>query len=451
MAERKLPHNIDAEQSVIGSMFLTKLALNRGCEALEGNSFYLESHAMIFETIKQLANEKAPIDLTTVTARLDSEKKLNQIGGVEYLTEIVDSVPSAANVEYYIKIVEEDSILRTLIEEATDIAGSGYRRDDNVGEILDSAEKRIFNVAKSRKSSEFKKIQDVLSSAQSQIEELARTEGQITGYETGFAELDRVTTGLKGSQFIILAARPAMGKTAFGLNLCENVAKNSGKPVAIFNLEMSAEQLVMRMISSAGQIEGGRIASGSLDDTDWIKLGEAIKQLAAVDIFIDDTPGITVGEIRAKCRRLASSEKGLGMVVIDYLQLISGSAKYAGNRQQEVSEISRSLKTLALELNIPIVALAQLSRNVEMRDDKHPIMSDLRESGSLEQDADIVAFLYRDDYYNKLSKVSEDYSNSELILGKHRNGPTATINLVFKNKLSTFVDRIDPGPSEIQG
>ena len=443
MSERAMPHNIEAEQSVLGSMFLSKLALNRACESLEMESFYLESHATIFDVIRKLSHEKSPIDITTVTARLDSEKKLSQVGGVEYVTELVDSVPSAANAEYYIKIIEEESVLRKLIEEATEIATNSYNRVDTVAEILDNAEKKIFNVVKTRKTSEFKKIQDVLTVAHNNIEILSQTDGAITGLATGFADLDLLTTGLKGSQFIIVAARPAMGKTAFGLNIVANIAQESEKAVAIFNLEMSAEQLVMRMISSAGCIDGRNLSTGNLTDDDWKKLGEAIKQLAETNIYIDDTPGITVGEIRAKCRRLASSEQGLSLVVIDYLQLISGSAQYRGNRQQEVSEISRSLKTLALELNIPIIALAQLSRNVEMRDEKRPIMSDLRESGSLEQDADIVAFLYRDDYYNKLSKVSEDFSNSELILGKHRNGPTDTVNLIFKNKFSTFVDKIE--------
>lgn len=438
MQERILPHNIEAEQSVIGSMFLSKYAINRATEELYPELFYLDSHAKIFEVIKELSDNKKPIDLTTVIEALNSKNYLDKIGGVEYLTEVVNSVPSAANVDYYIEIVRDKAILRRLIEVSTEITSTSYEANESTNEILDEAEKKILNVIKNRKASEFKSIAEVVTNAQTILEELAKNEGNITGIETGFHDLDNLTSGLHGSEFIVIAARPAMGKTAFALNLATNVAINSGKSVALFNLEMSAEQLAMRMISSIGHVEGAKIRSGSLDKNDWEGVNEAISILADAKLYIDDSPGLTASEIRAKCRRLASSDEGLGMVVIDYLQLLSGSARYAGNRQQEVSEISRLLKTMALELNVPVIALAQLSRAVELRDDKRPIMSDLRESGSIEQDADIVGFLYRDDYYNKKAAIHPDISLSELIIAKHRNGATDTIELLFERNYSTF-------------
>ena len=440
MQERVLPHNIEAEQSVIGAMFLSKYAINRACEELYPELFYLDSHAKIFEVIKELADDKKPIDITTVIEGLNKKKYLDKIGGVEYLTEVVNSVPSAANVDYYIDIVRDKAILRRLIDVSTEITTSSYDAKDSTNEILDNAEKQILTVIKNRKSGEFKSIQQVVSRAQTMLEELAAQEGNITGIRTGFTDLDNLTSGLHGSEFIVIAARPAMGKTAFALNLATNIAINSGKTVALFNLEMSAEQLAMRMISSLGQVEGTKIRSGNLESKDWDGVNEAISALADAKMYIDDTPGLTASEIRAKCRRLASSEDGLGIVIIDYLQLLTGSSRYAGNRQQEVSEISRLLKTMALELNVPVIALAQLSRAVEIREDKRPIMSDLRESGSIEQDADIVGFLYRDDYYNKKAAIHPNISLSELIIAKHRNGATDTIELLFKRNVSTFTD-----------
>lgn len=440
MQERILPHNIEAEQSVIGSMFLSKYAINRATEELYPELFYLDSHAKMFEVIKELAEDKKPIDITTVIEALNSKNYLDKIGGVEYLTEVVNSVPSAANVDYYIEIVRDKALLRRLIEVSTEITTTSYDANEPTSEILDDAEKKILNVIKNRRASEFKSIGQVVTNAQLILEELAKNEGNITGIATGFHDLDNLTSGLHGSEFIVIAARPAMGKTAFALNLATNIAINSGKTVALFNLEMNAEQLAMRMLSSIGQVEGSKIRSGNLDSKDWEGISEAISILADSKMYIDDTPGLTANEIRAKCRRLASSEDGLGIVIIDYLQLLSGSPKYAGNRQQEVSEISRLLKTMALELNVPVVALAQLSRAVEMREDKRPIMSDLRESGSIEQDADIVGFLYRDDYYNKKAAIHPNISLSELIIAKHRNGATDTIELLFKRNYSTFTN-----------
>lgn len=440
MPIRNLPNNIEAEESVLGACFLSKYALQKACENLQPESFYNEKHSKIFASLIALSEEKTPIDLTTVTSYLKNHNELNDVGGVEYLTEVLNFVPTASNVDYYIKIVEETALLRRLIETATEIAEEGYRTDETVNEILDNSEKKILGIVKNRKSSEFRNIKDVLNKTQLDLERLSENKGEITGLSTGWYDLDKLTTGLHPNEFIIIAARPAMGKTAFALNLATHVAMTQNKSVALFNLEMSAEQLAMRIISSLGQLEGFKLRTGNLMNNDWKRINEACSQLSGTNMVIDDTPGITIGEIRAKCRRLASSEKGLSLVVIDYLQLISGGKNYGTNRQQEVSDISRSLKTLAMELNVPVIALSQLSRSVEAREEKRPIMSDLRESGSIEQDADIVAFLYRDDYYNKEARTEDNNSISELIIGKHRNGPTATIELLFKKNTSTFLN-----------
>ena len=383
MNERVMPHNIDAEQAVLGSMFLSKYALEKALEELTKEKFYVESHGKIFDTVKYLAEKGNPIDITTVTAELDKKKILGSVGGVEYLTEIINCVPTAANVDYYLKIVEEKYLRRSLIEAATKIASDGFSSTDNIGDILDDAEKGMQNVIKNRMGTEFRTIQDVLFKAQADLEELSKQKGEITGIPTGFYDLDRITKGLHANEFIIIAARPAMGKTAFALNLVINMAVNAKKTVALFNMEMGAEQLINRMLASVGQIDMGKILTGRLEHQDWKRVNESISRLADTKIFIDDTPGMTVSEIRAKCRRLANSSDGLDAVVIDYLQLISGGPKYSGQRQQEVSEISRSLKTMAMELGIPVIALAQLSRSVEGREDKRPLLSDLRESGSL--------------------------------------------------------------------
>lgn len=443
MPEMGMPHNLDAEQSVLGAMFLSKLAIQKSVENLSKEYFYSDANGKIFSAIQDLNEEGSPIDITSVTAELDKRQELRLIGGVEYLSEIVNIVPSAANIEEYIRIVEEKAILRNLIEVATKITTNAYQSKESITEVLDRAEKDILTVVKTRKGSEFRTIQDVLFKTQSDLEKLAQHKGEITGLASGFYDLDKLTSGFHPNELIIIAARPAMGKTAFANNIATNIATNSDKTVAVFNLEMSAEQLVTRMISSVGQIELTKLISGRLEHQDWKRVNEAISRLSDTSIFLDDTPGMTIAEIRAKCRRLASSEKGLGIVIIDYLQLISGSAKYAGNRQQEIAEISRSLKTLALELGIPIIALAQLSRTVEGRDDKRPLLSDLRESGSIEQDADIVAFLYREDYYTKEISIDEFTSKSEFIIGKNRSGPTSTVNLIFKRNTQTFVNYID--------
>lgn len=440
--ERNIPSNINAEQSVLGAMFLSKYALSRGVESLTKEEFYLDSHAKIFEILTELSEKNTPVDITTVTEGLEKKGYLKQIGGIEYLTDLINLVPSASNVDEYIKIVEEKAVLRRLIDEANTIATDAYDLKEDVSDVLEKAEKRILNVVKTRKGTEFKSIKEVLIKAQTDLETLSKQRGEITGLKTGFYDLDKVTSGLHNNELIIIAARPAMGKTAFALNLAVNLSSLNNKAVALFNMEMSAEQLANRMISSAGQIELNKMKNARFDHDDWKKLNEACSKLAETNLYIDDTPGMTIGEIRAKCRRLASTTKNLGAIVIDYLQLISGGSRYAGNRQQEVSEISRSLKTLAMELEVPVIALAQLSRSVEGREDKRPILSDLRESGSIEQDADIVAFLFREDYYDKTKAIDENTSRSEFIIGKHRSGPTTTVDLIFKRNTSTFVNMI---------
>ena len=440
MPIRELPNNIEAEQAVLGSMFLSKTALQKACDNLNEDIFYLKKNGMIFKSIKELVDKNIPIDITTVTDELKNKNIINEVGGVEYLTEILDCVPSAANFDYYSKIIEDKAILRNLIEVSTSITTLGYEEDNEINETVEEAERRILNISKNRKTSEFKSIQDVMKSTQENLIKLSEMKGEITGIPTGWTDIDKITSGFHENELIIIAARPAMGKTAFACNLATNMATRTDKSVALFNLEMGAEQLALRIIASLGQIDQTKLRTGKLDNNDWKRVTEAVAQLQGANIFIDDTPGITIGEIRSKCRRLAASENGLGAVIIDYLQLISGNGKYGANRQQEVSDISRALKTMAMELKVPVIALAQLSRAVEQREDKRPIMSDLRESGSIEQDADIVSFLYREDYYNKQARDDSFTSVSEFIIGKHRSGPTATIELLFKRNTSTFVN-----------
>ena len=440
MPIRELPNNQEAEQAVLGSMFLSKTALQKGCDNLKESVFYSKRNGLVFRVIKNLNEKNIPIDITTVTEELKNNNLMNEVGGVEYLTDVLDSVPSAANFDYYSKIIENKSILRDLIETSTEITTMGYDETGEINETVEEAERKILNILKNRKTTEFKSIQDVMKRAQENLVQLSELKGDVTGLPTGWTDIDKITSGFHENELIIIAARPAMGKTVFACNLATYIATHTDKTVALFNLEMGAEQLAQRFIASLGQIDQTKLRTGRLDNKDWKRVTEAISQLENANIFMDDTPGITIGEIRSKCRRLAASEKGLGIIIIDYLQLISTNNKYGANRQQEVSDISRALKTLAMELNVPVVALAQLSRAVEQREDKRPIMSDLRESGSIEQDADIVSFLYREDYYNKQARDDSHTSVSEFIIGKHRNGPTATIELLFKRNTATFVN-----------
>lgn len=432
---REIPHNIDAEQSVLGSMFLTKKALQKALELLDGSEFYLDNHSKIFECMKNLEAKGSVVDLTTVADELNNRNWLKQIGDIEYLTEIIESVPSAANIDEYIKIVEDKAILRRLIDEATSIITNSYNTSNNISEVIEEAEKKIFDVSKSLRSTEFKSIQDVLYKTQADLEKLAAQKGEITGIPTGFYELDKITSGFHPHELIIIAARPGMGKTAIALNLVTNIAINSKKTVALFNMEMGAEQLANRMLSSVGQIDNAKLKTGNLEHSDWKRVNEAISRLSNTKIFIDDTAGNTVGEIRSKCRKLATSPGGLDIVVIDYLTLIQGTSKNGANRQQEVADISRALKTMAMELNVPVIALSQLSRGIEKRDDKKPMLSDLRESGAIEQDADIVAFLHCSD-----EEREKQNSLMEFVIRKHRNGPLADVPLIFQRGTSTFVN-----------
>ena len=443
MAERKMPHNIDAEMSVLGAMFLSKNAIIKACEELTKESFYLDSHAKIFDVLKTLNDKNVPIDITTVTNELESKKLLSSIGGIEYLSEIVNFVPSAANIDYYIQIVQEKALRRTLAETSTEITTACYEEESDVNELLDSAEQKIYGVSKARKASEFKSIGEVLNKFHSDLEQLSKNKSDITGLASGFTDLDKLTTGFHPNELIIIAARPSVGKTAFALNVATNIARNTSKAVALFSLEMGPEQIVSRMVSMVGSVDGKKLATGKLEHQDWLKVGEAMSILGETNICINDSGSITIGELRAQCRRLAASPEGLAIVIIDYLQLISGGSKYAGNRQQEVSDISRSLKAMAMELNVPVIALAQLSRSVEQRkEDKRPILSDLRESGSIEQDADIVAFLHREDYQNIAPEIdTSDISQIELIIRKHRNGPIDTVNLIFQKNINKFVNQ----------
>ena len=440
MERREVPYSIEAEQSVLGSAFLSKDALTKICDDLNEDDFYLDSHKIIYSVLKDLHDEGIPVDITIVTDRLESAGELTKVGNIDYLVEIANFVPSAANVEYYINIVHDKSVLRKLIEVSNEISADSYTFDGPINNALDNAESKIFNIVNKRKTSEFRNIQDVVYKAQSDLEKLSENKSEITGVATGFYDLDKLTSGFHENELIIIAARPGMGKTAFALNIATNVARSTKKNVAIFNFEMSAEQLVNRMLSSIGQINFSKFRNGNFDNDDWKKLGEGVSVLADTNIKIDDTAGSTISDIRSKCRRLASSKEGLAMVVIDYLQLINGTNKSnQNNRQQEVSDISRGLKMMAMELHVPVIALAQLSRAVEGRPDKRPLMSDLRESGSIEQDADMVGFLYRDDYYNK-EAMNNDVSVSEFIIGKNRNGPTKTIEFLFKGSTVTFAN-----------
>ncbi|ASF41371.1 MULTISPECIES: replicative DNA helicase [Halobacillus] len=434
--DRTPPHNIEAEQAVLGAVFLEPEAMSTASEYLLPEDFYRASHQRIFEVMMTLADKGEPIDLVTVTSALSNNKVLEEVGGVSYLTDVANSVPTAANITYYTKIVSEKSTLRSLIRTATNIVTTGYSEEEDLEDVLNSAEKDILEVSQRKNSSAFKSIKDVLIDVYDNIEQLHNQEGGVTGIPTGYRDLDNITSGFQRNDLIIIAARPSMGKTAFALNIAQNVAVHTEENVAIFSLEMGADQLVSRMLCAEGNIDAQRLRTGHMEAEDWNKLTMAMGSLSNAGIYIDDTPGIRVSEIRSKCRRL-KQEHGLGMILIDYLQLIQGSANSKENRQQEVSEISRSLKGLARELNVPLIALSQLSRGVESRQDKRPMMSDLRESGSIEQDADIVGFLYRDDYYDQ---ESENQNIIEIIISKQRNGPVGNVELAFVKEYNKFVD-----------
>lgn len=434
---RVMPHNLDAEMEVLGSCFINNNILDKVCVELNSEMFYDDRNKHIFTAIQNLYNSSSPVDSITVSEELSRLNLLNVVS-IDYLAEVIDSVATATNVEYYVNIVYEKSLLRQLINTSVNIADEAYDENDTAGQIIDDAERKMFAVTKNRKAGEFQNIADVITRVQKQIETNSKVNKEITGLATGFYDFDRITSGLHPNELIILAARPGMGKTALGLNVASYAATHQDKAVAFFSLEMGSEQLVMRLLSSIGRIDMGKLKTGMLESSDWKNVNEAMSNLAEAKLFIEDASVITVSEIRAKCRRLASSPAGLSVVIIDYLSLITGTSKYAGNRQQEVAEISRSLKQMAKELQIPVIALAQLSRNTEGRENKKPMLSDLRESGQIEQDADIVCFLYSEDYYKEEERANNNVSQMQLILGKHRNGSLGEVNLIFERNLSNF-------------
>ena len=430
------PHDIEAEQAILGSMLTDKDAVIAALEVLKEDSFYREDNKLIFNAITNLYSRNEPIDIITVKAELVELGALERVGGLEYLVELPERVPTTANVERYIKIVDEKAMLRRLITSANELIALGYDESENVDNIMDMAEKKIFDLASKKNTAGYAVMKDILVESFAELERLYNQKGNVTGVSTGFYDLDNVTAGLHNSDLIIVAARPAMGKSAFAINLATNAAVKSGVPAVIFNLEMSKEQVGNRILCSEAMIDSNKVRSGQLEDDDWVKLASTLGRLSEAPIYIDDTAGISIVEIRAKCRKL-KIEKDIGLVVIDYLQLIQGSGGKNASREQEIAEISRSLKILAKELNIPVIALSQLSRSVEKRDDKRPMLSDLRESGSIEQDADIVIFLYRDDYYNE---DSEKKNVAEVILAKHRGGSTGTVDLAWLPSYTKFAN-----------
>lgn len=444
MQDRVPPQNIEAEQSVLGAMLIEKEAIPKVMEILRDTDFYREAHRVIFNAMLELYNKNEAVDMITVTEILKRDNKLEDVGGIAYVTSLANTVPTAANVTYHASIIEEKSILRQLVSVSTQIASMGYEANDDVKNIIDSAESKILEISNRKKTADFTPINEIVLDSFKSIEALMGNKNGLTGLPTGFEDLDNLTSGMHGSDFIILAARPSMGKTAFALNVVQNVAiraakKVGGAPktVAFFSLEMSKEQLVQRMLCAEANIDSQRLRIGELRDEDWAMLINTADTLSSANIYIDDTAGITAMDMRSRARRL-KAEHGLDLIVVDYLQLMQGSGKKnnSGDRQQEVSEISRSLKALARELDVPVIALSQLSRSVEARQVKRPMLSDLRESGSLEQDADIVAFLYREDYYNP---ETENKNITELIIAKHRNGPVDTVNLFFHKQYTKFV------------
>ena len=431
------PHDVEAEQAVIGSMLTDMEAVISSIEVLKPEDFYREDNKLIYTAMVNLYTRSEPIDLITVKSELESMGKFDQVGGIEYLAELPEKVPTTANASKYIKIVEEKSTLRRLIKTANEIIELGYDPTEDLEDIMEGAEKKIFNLMQDKNQKGYTPIKDVLVDSFTNLEELYNRKQHITGVPTGFIDLDYRTAGLHGSEFILIAARPAMGKSAFVLNIAANAALKANVPVAIFSLEMSKEQMVNRMLCSEAMVDSNKVRTGKLEEEDWAKLAEAIGPLSEAEIYIDDTPGISITEIRARCRKL-KLEKNIGLVIIDYLQLVQGSSKRAlGSREQEIAEISRSLKILAKELDVPVIALSQLSRAVEQRPDHRPMLSDLRESGSIEQDADIVMFLYRDDYYNE---DSEKKDIAEVIIAKQRSGSTGTVDLRWMGSYTKFVN-----------
>ncbi len=432
------PHSIEAEQAVLGGLLLAGTAWDQVADILDESDFYREDHRAIFHAIASLHQKSRPCDAITVTEWFDSHGQLDHVDGGTYLGQLVNSTPSAANIQAYAEIVRERSILRSLIDVGTEITSGAYASDGRESQtLLEAAERMVFAIADkgSRRGSGFVSVQDTIKHAIDKIQELYESEGEITGISTGFQDLDKKTAGLQPSDLIIIAGRPAMGKTTFAMNLVENAAIKHNIPVAVFSMEMSALQLVMRLFSSLGQIEQNRIRTGNLDDLDWPKLTSAMNLLQKSKIFIDETPALGPAELRARARRL-KREHDIGMIVVDYLQLMSVPDSRE-NRATEIAEISRCLKAVAKELNIPVIAVSQLNRALEQRPNKRPVMADLRESGSIEQDADLILFIYRDEIYNP---ETAEKGKAEIIIGKHRNGEVGTVNLTFQGKWLRFAN-----------
>jgi len=435
LAQRLPPQNLEAEVSVLGGVLLENEALNRVLEVIKEEDFYRESHRKIFSAILQLYERAEPVDLVTLCEALKKREELEGVGGIDYLNALVNSVPTAANIVYYARIVKEKSILRKVIYRATEIISRGYADSGDVDQFLDQAERSIFEICEDRVRPSFYPIKDIIKSSFKTIEKLYEKRQLITGVPTGFDKLDELTSGLQPSDLIIVAGRPSMGKTALALNIAQHAAIHDGVSSAIFSLEMAKEQLALRMLCSEAKVDAHRLRGGFLSESDWPKLTRAAGSLSEAPIFIDDTPGITVLEMRAKARRL-KAENRLGLVIVDYLQLMRGRSE-SETREQEISDISRSLKSLAKELTVPVVALSQLNRRVEERGDRRPQLADLRESGAIEQDADVIIFIYRDEIYNR-SEDNPHKGRAEIIIGKQRNGPTDRFELAFLEKYTCF-------------
>ena len=433
LAQRLPPQSLEAEVSVLGGILLENEALNRVLEVIREGDFYRESHRTIFSALLELYERSEPADLITLSEVLKKREEFDAVGGIEYLNSLVNSVPTAANITYYAKIIKEKSILRKLINRATEIISQGYSDSGDVDEFLDRAERSIFEISEDRVRPSFYPIKDIIKSSFKTIEKLYEKRQLITGVPTGFTKLDELTSGLQPSDLIIVAGRPSMGKTTFALNIAQHAAIKGGIPSAIFSLEMAKEQLALRMLCSEAKVDAHRLRGGFLSEADWPKLTRAAGNLSEAPIFIDDTPGLTALEMRAKSRRL-KAERKLGLVIVDYLQLMRGRAD-SDTREQEISDISRSLKALAKELTVPVIALSQLNRRVEERGDKRPQLADLRESGAIEQDADVIIFLYRDEIYNR---SENNKGKAEIIIGKQRNGPTDKFELAFLDRYTCF-------------
>jgi replicative DNA helicase len=446
---REYPHDIEAERSLLGSMLISKEACNEVINIASPYDFYIDSHRIIFETMQAIDTQRKPVDVTTVTSHLLDTKQLDKIGGVEYLLQLSESVPTTAHCQYYLNILNEKSLLRRLITKATDIIDKAYGEIDDMNDFINNSEKDFLNVTRDRNAGEFKGVQEIVQNITDRLVMLQQSGGNISGVKTKYYDLDKMTSGLQKGDLIILAARPSVGKTAFALNIGFNVSEKADEAVAIFSLEMPAEQLIQRIICSAGSINSESIRNGSVLKDNSDRYYAAADKVSKCNLYIDDTSGIKVGEIAAKCRRL-KQEHGLKLVIIDYLQLITGSSNGRESRQQEVSDISRQLKGIARELKVPVIALSQLSRSVEKRDNKRPVLSDLRESGAIEQDADIVAFIHREDYQNP-DKEKETQGATDIILAKHRNGATGDVRLVFLKNFSKFANPARAGQENPQG